>query len=440
VPLLTSASDGVLNERSGRSRAETNREAEEASSTALEEPDLPYAGFTWTEIGILGGLCVLLATISFLANLNSSCCAPSTQAEMFRDAGTQLTIVLLWGLAALPVFWACVRLHPRTRGWDVRGWSIVLGGHLLLAAVVPYLVDVGMHAARAGLIAVWPPPDLPENPFHPVEILTDLEFLNLLVPYSILIMIGMGRYEYLRSRARQKQAEKIRREAEQLRSQLTEARLESLRMQINPHFFHNTLHTISTMAGRDPEGIRRATARLSDLMRHVLSTSDQQEVPLDEELDMLESYLDIQKLRLDDRLKVKFEIDSDTRRALVPTLVLQPLVENAVKHGFEGADETGHLVVRATRTNDTLVLEVVDDGSGLPENGSFPTDGASDSTVGEEGIGLQNIAERLEGLYGEGAALDFERSEGGGLRVVIQLPFRAPEPDRNLRASGVVAD
>jgi sensor histidine kinase YesM len=297
-----------------------------------------------------------------------------------------------------------------------------------------------MHAARAGLIAVWPPPDPPENPFHPVEILTDLEFLNLLVPYSILIMIGMGRYEYLRSRARQKQADKIRREAEQLRSQLTEARLESLRMQINPHFFHNTLHTISTMAGRDPEGIRRATARLSDLMRHVLSTSDQQEVPLDEELDMLESYLDIQKLRLDDRLKVKFEIDSDTRRALVPTLVLQPLVENAVKHGFEGADETGHLVVRATRTNDTLVLEVVDDGSGLPENGSFPTDGASDSTVGEEGIGLQNIAERLEGLYGEDAALDFERSEGGGLRVVIQLPFRAPEPDRNLRASGVVAD
>jgi len=298
-----------------------------------------------------------------------------------------------------------------------------------------------MHAARAGLVALWPPPDPPENPFHPVEILTDLEFLNLLVPYSILLMIGMGRYEYLRSQARQKQAEQIKREAEQLRSQLTEARLASLRMQINPHFFHNTLHTISTMAGRNPEGIRRATARLSDLMRHVLSTSDQQEVPLNEELDMLESYLDIQKLRLEDRLEVTFEVDADTRRALVPTLVLQPLVENAVKHGFEGADETGHLLIRATQTDDTLVLEVADDGPGFPENGSPLTNGApSNSSATDEGIGLQNIAERLDGLYGDAASLDFDHADGGGLRVVIRFPFHTPESERSLRASGVVAD
>jgi signal transduction histidine kinase len=402
---------------------------------------LPYAGFTWTEVGLLGGLFVLLGVISFLGNLNSTCCAPSTQAEVFRAATRIFANYLLWGAAALVIFWACVRLHPRTRGWHVHGWSIALGGHLLLAAVVPYLVDVGMHAARAGLVALWPPPDPPENPFHPVEILTDLEFLNLLVPYSILLMIGMGRYEYLRSQARQKKAEQIKREAKQLRSQLTEARLASLRMQINPHFFHNTLHTISTMAGRDPEGIRRATARLSDLMRHVLSTSDQQEVPLNEELDMLESYLDIQKLRLEDRLEVTFEVDADTRRALVPTLVLQPLVENAVKHGFEGADETGHLLIRATRTDDTLVLEVADDGPGFPENGSPLTNGApSNSSAADEGIGLQNIAERLDGLYGDAASLDFDHADGGGLRVVIRFPFHTPESERSLRASGVVAD
>ncbi|HKL88090.1 MAG TPA: sensor histidine kinase [Salinibacter sp.] len=412
-----------------------------STPTELEEPDFPYAGFTWAEIGIIGGLCVLLATISFLANFSSSCCAPETQAEMVRDAGMKLSIVLLWGVAALPIFWACVRLHPRTRGWDVSGWGILLGGHLLLAAVVPYLVDVGIHAVRAGLVALWPPPDPPENPFHPIEILTDLEFVNLLVPYSILLMIGMGRYEYLRSRARQKQADKIKREAEQLRSQLTEARLESLRMQINPHFFHNTLHTISTMAGRDPEGIRRATARLSDLMRYVLSTSDQQEVTMDEELDVLESYLDIQKLRLDDRLDVTFDIEPTARTALVPTLLLQPLAENAVKHGFEGADETGHLVVRAARDNDVLVLEVVDDGSGLSENGASPAEGgrASDPTDEEEGVGLSNIAERLDGLYGDAASLDFEHARDGGLRVVIRLPFHTPESDQSLRASGVVA-
>ena len=415
--------------------------ASSSARTELEEPDFPYAGFRWAEVGAIGGICVLLATISFLVNLNSSCCAPSTTAEMYRSATKNLMVLLLWALAALPIFWSCVRLHPRTQGTGLRGWMVVLGGHLLLAACIPYVVDVGQHVVRAGVVTLWPVSDPPDDMIHPVRILTDLEFLSGLVPYVILLMIGMGRYEYLRSHARQSQAERIEREAEQLRSKLTEARLESLRMQINPHFFHNTLHTISTMAGRDPEGIRRATARLSDLMRYVLSTSDQQEVTLDEEVDVLESYLDIQKLRLDDRLDVTFDIDPAARTALVPTLLLQPLAENAVKHGFEGADETGHLIVRAVREDDTLVLEVADDGAGLPENGESSVDGGrvSNPTDVDEGVGLSNIAERLEGLYGDAASLDFERAQSGGLRVVIRLPFHTPESDDTLRASGVVA-
>ena len=322
------------------------------------------------------------------------------------------------------------------------GWGSVVGGHLLLAAVLLYVVDVGQHAVSAGVVALWPPSDPPDDPiFHPVQILVEFEFLSGIIPYVILVIIGMVRYEYLRSDARQEQAEQLEREAEQLRSKLTEARLESLRMQINPHFFHNTLHTISTMAGRDPEGIRQATARLSDLMRYVLSTSDQQEVTLEEEVDVLESYLDIQKLRLDDRLEVTMDVDPAARRALVPTLLLQPLAENAVKHGFTGADEGGHLQIRAARNDEVLVLEVADDGRGLPENGESPsaTGQASAPTTGDGGVGLQNIAERLDGLYGDAATLDFERAQGGGLRVVIRLPFHTPESDHNLRASGIVA-
>ena len=414
------------------------------SSAVLEEPPLPYAGFTWMEIGIIGGICVLLATISFLTNLNSACCAPETQAELLRSVARTLINSLLWALAALPIFWASVRLHPRTRGGGLRGWGLVLGGHLLLAAAIPYVVDIGQHVARAGILTLWPPADLPDELFHPVEtpveVLTNLEFLGGLVPYVILLMIGLGRYEYLRSQARQQQAERIEREAERLRSQLTEARLESLRMQINPHFFHNTLHTISTMAGRDPEGIRRATARLSDLMRHVLSTSDQQELPLEEELDVLQSYLDIQKLRLDDRLDVTFEIESGTRGALVPTLLLQPLAENAVKHGFEGADGTGHLVIRARRERDTLILEVADDGPGLSSTAPVENGDPSSPSEGEKGLGLQNIAERLDGLYGDAASLDFEPSADGGLRVVVRIPYRTASAERNLRTSGIVAE
>ena len=391
----------------------------------------------------MAGVCVLLATIAFLTDLNSSCCAPETQAELFRNAATRLTILLLWGGAALPIFWASVRLHPRTQGADLRGWGLVVGGHLLLAAVIPYVVDVGQHAARAGIVALWPPPDPPDSPlFHPTEILFELEFLGNLVPYVLLLMVGLGRHEYLRSRARQEQAEELEREAEQLRSKLTAARLESLRMQLNPHFFHNTLHTISTMAGRDPDGIRRATARLSDLMRYVLSTSDQQEVTLDEELDVLESYLDLQKLRLEDRLTVTMDVDPETRAALVPTLLLQPLAENAVKHGFEGADEPGHLRIRARRAGETLVLEVADDGPGLPGDGesSLEYGRPEPSSDTGEGVGLPNIVERLDGLYGDAASLDFERAEGGGLRVVIRLPYHTPDSESSLRASGVVAD
>jgi len=421
----------------------TDGPAASDSVTELGEPDLPYAGFTWMEVGVIVGVCVLLATITFLTSLNSSCCAPETQAEMFRDAVRGLMMPLLWAGAALPIFWAAVHLHPRTRGTNLRGWGTVVGGHLLLAAVIPYVVDVGQHAVRAGIYTLWPPPDPPdESLFHPVQILFELEFLSGLAPYLLLLVVGLGRYEYVRSRTRREQAEALEQEAEQLRSQLTEARLESLRMQINPHFFHNTLHTISTMAGRDPEGIRRATTRLSDLMRYVLSTSDQQEVTLNEELDVLESYLDIQKLRLDDRLDVTFDIDPEARPALVPTLLLQPLAENAVKHGFEGADETGHLRIRAAREGETLVLEVADDGQGLSDATVEPSETRDGAALrnGEDSHGLDNIVERLDGLYGDVASLQFERSSEDGLQVLVRLPFHTRQPDRSLRASGIVAD
>ena len=437
MPSTSSSSNGVPDGGPGRPRADSAR-GEDAPSTIPDEPTFPYAGFTWTEIGIIGGIGVLVALISFLSHLNSPCCAPTTQAETYRAMARHLLNPVLWGLIALPIFWACVRLRPQSLGW-----TAVLGGHFLLGVAITWFGTLSYRAINMALLTLWPPPGPPDLPaLAPLDALLNLELLDRFIPYVLLLVVGLGRYRYLRSQARQEQARALKRETEQLRSKLTAARLESLRMQINPHFFHNTLHTISTMAGRDPEGIRRATARLSDLMRHVLSTSDQQEVPLDEELDVLESYLDIQKLRLDDRLDVTFDIDPAVRRALVPTLLLQPLAENAVKHGFEGSDETGHLLVRAVREDETLVLEVADDGRGLPEDDATPAnhDASFDPEDAEEGVGLQNIAERLDGLYGEAATLHFEQAPDGGLRVVIRLPFHTSASDRGLRTSGVVAE
>ncbi len=410
---------------------------ESAASTEVEEPEFPYGGFTWAELGIVGGVCVLLGLISFLGNLYSPCCSPTTQAEMVRSAGRNVLNTVLWGLVTLPLFWACVRLRPRSLGWGV-----VVGGHVLLAASAMFAIYLGYYGINMMLITLLPPTDPSDPPvFQPIEIFLELRFLNLLGPYLLLLVVGLGRYRYLRSWAHQEHVRRLQREAERLQSQLMAARLKSLRMQINPHFFHNTLHTISTMAGRDPEGIRTATARLSNLMRYVLSTSDQQEIPLKKELDVLDSYLDIQKLRLGERLDVTKDIDPAAREALVPTLVLQPLVENAVKHGFEGTDEIGRLHVEARREGEELVLKVADNGGGLSKDAPIPEDGLVSDVDGiEDGHGLRNIAERLEGLYEDAASLRFDESEGGGLQVTIRLPFRTRDSKRNLRATGVVAE
>ncbi len=397
-------------------------------------PTLPYAGFTWTEGAIIVGACVLFASLMFVTALTSPCCAPDSHAGMMRGLFGRLSYLLLWALSTLPIFWVCVRMRPARVGW-----TSTLVGHLGVILAVAYGVELGQTNIYYTVASIWPPDDLHALARGPIEVIRSLQFLGELVPCLIVWAIGMGRYEYLTSRQRRERTERLEREAEQLRARLTSARLEALRMQLNPHFLFNTLHTISTMAGRDPEGIQDATARLSDLLRYALSTADQQEVPLEEELDVLDSYLDIQKLRLGDRLSVSVDVDPAARRALVPTLVLQPLAENAVKHGFEGRDEAGHLSVAATREGDQLVLRVADDGRGVSDEtlDALAADGAPD-----EGLGLGTLAERLDGLYGDAAALAFEASDGGGLCVRIRLPFRtgAPHERESLRTTGVVAE
>ena len=342
--------------------------------------------------------------------------------------------LLIWIPSLVPIFWACARLRPPRFGW---GW--VVAGHLALAFVITFLVEWGQNVLHSGIVNLWPPPESRSFTTNPLPLLTRFQFSGQLVPYLIYLIIGLGRYEYLMSRARRKRNERLEREAEQLRAQLTEARLEALRMQINPHFLFNTLHTVATMAGSNPEGVRTATARLSEMLRYALSTSDQQEVPLGEELDILESYLDIQKLRLEERLVTDLDIEPGTRRALVPTLLLQPLAENAVKHGFKGSDQPGHLVVRTRKHGGELVLTVKDNGAGLSAD-STPAEAASEAAHSDEEHGLQNIAERLDGLYGDDASLDFERSAEGGLAVVIRLPYHTRETERDLRVSAVPAE
>jgi two-component system, LytTR family, sensor kinase len=204
--------------------------------------------------------------------------------------------------------------------------------------------------------------------------------------------------------------------AARLERELTEARLQALKMQLNPHFLFNTLNMISSHVHDDPSRAEEMIAHLSDFLRMTLRHSQEQEVPLSTELEFLEAYLAIMKARFEDRLAVELRSADDAREALVPHLVLQPLVENAVSHAMDDR-RPGRLRLQAARVGDRLRLVLEDNGPGLPDG---------DAALGR-GIGLTNTAERLRQLYGADHSLAFTRSDEGGLRLELELPYRRRE-------------
>lgn len=200
----------------------------------------------------------------------------------------------------------------------------------------------------------------------------------------------------------------------ELEKRLTQARLQALQMQLNPHFLFNTLHAISALMRKDVEAADRMIARLSDLLRYTLESTEAHEVPLRQELDFLERYLEIEQTRFGKRLTVRREIDPATLNAQVPNLVLQPLVENAIRHGIEPRAKPGQIELRARRIDAQLELQVCDNGVGL-----------TDGQPAEEGVGLSNTRARLAQLYGNASKLEFRRPAEGGLVVCVTIPFRS---------------
>jgi len=194
-----------------------------------------------------------------------------------------------------------------------------------------------------------------------------------------------------------------------------EARLQALRYQINPHFLFNTLNAISTLVvehkNRDAE---RMIARLSDFLRLTLECDGAPEVPLAEEMAFVRQYLDIQQIRFGDRLAVTNDIDAETLSARVPPLILQPLVENAIRHAIMPRESGGRLGLEARRVGDHLHLRVADDGPGPPDD---------DTLAESNGVGLANVRHRLDALYGDDHAFSLGRADGGGCIVSIALPF-----------------
>jgi two-component system, LytTR family, sensor kinase len=230
------------------------------------------------------------------------------------------------------------------------------------------------------------------------------------IAYAVFLyaaVVGIGHAIEYRRLAREKALR-----AAQLESMLAKAQVLSLKMQLHPHFLFNTLNGVVALVREgDNDGAVKMLLGLSNMLRYALDSSGRQEVPLSEELEFLNLYVGVEQMRFPDRLTVEIDVDPETNDALVPSLMLQPIVENAIRHGIAPRLAPGKVRVAARKFGDNLVLNVEDDGVGLKQ-----TDG--------KGIGLQNTRSRLTQLYQSSSDLQIKSRSKGGVEVSITLPFR----------------
>lgn len=328
---------------------------------------------------------------------------------------------ILFVFATFFVFWLCRVLRVGKMGW----FPVILS-HLLIAVAITSVVEVFSIYVKIVKVEYLNIASFIPESYSISSVLyfvfSRFKYANHVEAYLVVLAGGLGRDYFLRYTEKQARAHQLRERAHRLQNQIASARLDALRMQINPHFLFNTLHVINTMAGTNPDGVHKGTKRLSELLRYALSSTDQQEASLCEELKFLRGYFEIQKLRLRDQLEVEIDVDPAAQDALMPTLLLQPLAENAVKHGIQHVEGTGWIRVRIRRQKYILVVQVEDNGPGI--TGEPEDDGC---------VGLENVRERLTHLYGSDHALELGDSELGGCCVEVRLPYHT-EQDLHLEA------
>jgi two-component system LytT family sensor kinase len=219
------------------------------------------------------------------------------------------------------------------------------------------------------------------------------------------------------------------RHRQQLEAELARAQLQSLKLQLHPHFLFNTLNTVTALVATDPRAAERVITGLSELLRLSFHHAAEHEVPLERELEILRRYVEIQHVRFSDRLRVDVRVDAEARRALVPNLILQPLVENAIRHGIAPRAAGGCVEIHAVRDGDLLCLRVSDDGVGVRPSASRSSEASGDVGWGGEGgggVGLSNTRARLRHLYGDRHTFSAGAGARGGFEVRIAIPYRLP--------------
>jgi hypothetical protein len=308
-----------------------------------------------------------------------------------------------WGILSLPAFWLCRKLYEGPRTWTRYTAGLLIGA--LGADLLQPLIDQSIQFSR-----FWIEWALSVRPDAPRGFLPALGAAAIRQCGSNPFIFGTVAFAWHAMRYSHDLREKQLKSAE-LETRLRDARLQALRSQLNPHFLFNTLHSIAELVHEDPGLAEQLILRLGELLRKVLSSTGQQEVSLAEEIEFIKAYLDIEQMRLGSRLTIQWEVAPDVLSVKVPSLLLQPLVENAVQHGVAFSNQPGTVQIRAQRDNGFLQLQVRDTGPGLDRVGQAP----------DVGIGLANTEARLQTIFGDRHS--FELINDNGLLVNMRLPM-----------------
>jgi signal transduction histidine kinase len=313
----------------------------------------------------------------------------------------QMSWAYLFALATPLVLWAAARLPIERNDW-VR--SALL--HVPISIVLSCLLTA------LGRVIIWLKWGYPMGKPLTFESITNFVVGNFSEGIGIYLLIALSSYAYdYYRRFRAGQLKTL-----QLEAQLSHAQLQALKMQLHPHFLFNTLHSISALLHSDIPAARKMITRLGDFLRLTLENSGSQEVSLKQEAEFLSCYLEIERIRFQNRLVTRMNLGERTLDAQVPNLILQPIVENAIRHGIAPRSTPGLIEIDAKQQNGTLRIQVRDNGPGLPEH-------RTSEILFKKGLGLANTETRLERLYGAAHLFDLRNDPDGGLIVTLEIPF-----------------
>jgi two-component system LytT family sensor kinase len=359
---------------------------------------LVFIWLIWTFVGLI-----------FTSQMYFGALRSEQQMKWSDAAFQQFSFCYLWALATPLVLWLSRRFQlERHNGRK----------HLLTHILFSLLLVIAISSAHQiiGYLRYGRPLG---RPYKVTNTLRNISYnaSENFATYGLIVLLFHSFGYYSRYR-------KGELKATQLESMLAQAQLQSLKMQLHPHFLFNTLHSINALLHSDTEAARRMLVRLGDFLRLTLDNAGTQEVTVQQEMEFLKGYLEIERIRFQDRLTVNINVEPQALNVKVPNLILQPIVENAIRHGIAPRSSQGLLEIMVKRENGVLRIEVRDNGPGLPVN-------HSSIKLFKGGVGLANTRARLDRLYGAAHRFELENNPAGGLTVTLEVPSTASNGHMN---------